>query len=121
MGGGGGARERATTDIIAAINIGESRGSDVTGRGPDIILYLETNSPRPDLLQERGEKIHLLAAALSPPLYPCPMEKQRSCDRVPRPATGQPPENLKKEKKKKGEEGFTSTMFVEFAFPSRNF
>lgn len=34
--------------------------SDVTHRGPDIILYLETNSPRADLLQERGEKIHLL-------------------------------------------------------------
>lgn len=33
-------------------------------RGPDIILYLQTNSPRADLLQERGEKIHLLPLPL---------------------------------------------------------
>lgn len=60
-----------TTDTIAAINTGEQPLTSPTG-GPDIILYLETNSPRADLLQERGEKIHLLGPREPPARLPPP-------------------------------------------------
>lgn len=67
-----------TTDTIAVINTGEQPLTSPTG-GPDIILYLETNSPRADLLQERGEKIHLLGPREPPARLPSPLPFPSTC------------------------------------------
>lgn len=79
--GGGLLESAARTDTIAAINTG-GRAEALTSPAEGPILYFisKTNSPRPDLLQERGEKNTPSRATTTPPPLPLlafirPMEK----------------------------------------------
>lgn len=61
--GVGGTRERARTDTIAAINTGESRGSDVTGEGP-ILYFISKLIPREQIYCKKGVKKYTFSLCL---------------------------------------------------------